>query len=114
MDNERRELVRGTLRKMKEERHKVGYGDDLRLVVSNDMYTTMMSDGDARMDFNLGLVPFQEKWQGVLTHVDRRLDAPDAPEFEFSRVWTARTQAIWETARSGTVRVFVLPTDEVK
>lgn len=123
MDNERRELVRETLRGMKKERHKLGYGDDLRLAVSSDMMLTLMSDGAARVDFNLTTMPYSEEWQGVHVNIDRRLDREGLPEFEFSKVWTAKTQNIWEhksrpLLKSGAslselmTRKKVLPTDK--
>ncbi len=108
MDNERKELLRVNLRAMKNIRHKVGYGDDMRLAVSSDMMATLMSDPDARQDFNLTMKPFSEEWQGIPVNVDRRLDRDDNSEFEFSKIWTHSNQVKWDNMRFRPV----LPTDK--
>jgi hypothetical protein len=106
------ENLKGSLRHMKEERFKVGFGDDLRLAVSNDMMNTMMSDSDARADLNMWCAPGDHKWRGIPTHIDHRLDADDAPEFEFSKVWTAKNERIWEDRAYRPLLSSVLPTDK--
>ncbi len=108
MDNERKELLRVYLRALKSIRPKLGYGDGLRLVVSSDMMVTLMSDPDARQDFNLTMKPYSEEWQGIPVNVDRRLDRDDNSEFEFSKIWTHSNQVKWDNMRFRPV----LPTDK--
>ncbi len=89
---------RGALKALKAARLKIGFGDDLRLIVSNQMMTVMMADVDGRSDWNM--MKEYEEWQGLPVIVDRRLKGVDA---EFVKVWSHRNEASWQLSKGKVV-----------
>lgn len=92
MDNHKRDKMNDALKAMRTERLKIGFGEDMRVIVSNDLYQVMLSAQTAREDLNLGAVYGDEKWQGMPLNRDHRLAEAPIP-FEFVKLWNARREA---------------------
>ncbi len=92
-EDDRKQAERGAVKALKEARLKLGFSDDLRLVVSLDLYTAMRADVD-RHDWNL--MADHDEWQGLPVLPDRRLKGLDA---EFVKVWSHRNEVSWQLSK---------------
>lgn len=88
-EQDRKQSERGAVKALKEARLKVGFSDDLRLVVSLDLFVAMQADTASLIDSDWNVEKAHHEWQGLPVITDRRLKDL---KWEFVKVWTPKLQ----------------------